>query len=307
MLVAITGANGFIGRTLVRRFETDGWTVRPIVRRDFESGNLDRLVAGADAVVHAAGATRAPTRSRLVESNVELTQRVIDAARRGAARRLVFISSQAAAGPAPAIDQPVSEDMMPSPVEDYGRTKLEAEGLVRAAKDLPSVIVRPGAVYGPYDRDFLAMFRLAMRGMAIHPANREQWISIAHTDDVAAGVVLACTRPEAVGLTFFVANDEPVQWRDLFAVAASSAGRRIRADVEVPAWLVRGGAFVGDVVSRVTGRASLLTSGKAALTAPRFWICSSERIRRALGYTAATPLSDGLADTFRWYRAQGWL
>ena len=221
----------------------------------------------------------------LVESNVQLTQRVIDAARRGGARRLVFISSQAAAGPALAVDRPVSEDMTPSPIEDYGRTKLEAEGLVRAAADLPSVIVRPGAVYGPFDRDFLAMFRLAMRGVAIHAANRDQWISIAHADDVAAGVVLACTRPEAVGLTFFVANDEPVQWRDLFAVAAKGAGRRLRADIEVPAWLVRGGALVGDVVSRVTGRAPLLTSGKVALTAPAFGFA------RASGFGARSAIA----------------
>lgn len=307
MRVAITGANGFIGRNLVRRFEADGWTVRSIVRRDFETDNLDRLVDGADAVVHAAGATRASTRAELIASNVTLTARVVDAARRGGARRLVFISSQAAAGPATAVDRPTSEDMEPAPVEDYGRSKLEAERMIGAAADVPFAIVRPAAVYGPYDRDFLAMFRLAKRGMAIHAANRDQWISIVHVDDVAAGVVLASTRAEAVGRTFFVANDHPVQWRDLFDAAAQSAGRRIRADVEVPSWLVRGGAVVGDVVSRVSGRAGLLTSAKVALTAPPFWICSAQRIRRELGFTTATSLPDGLAETFRWYVERGWL
>ena len=278
----------------------------PIVRHDFETGIVDRKLYGADVVVHAAGATRAPTRARLVASNVTLTARVIDAVRHGRSGRIVFISSQAAAGPAPTADRPVSEDTEPAPFEAYGRSKLDAERLVRDA-DVPFVIVRPAAVYGPHDRDFVPMFRLARRGVALHPGNRDQWMSIVHVDDLARGVMLASSRPEAVGETFFVANEQPVQWRDLFHEAALSTGRRIRADVEFPAWLVRSGAKAGDVVSRITGRAGLLTSGKIALTKPRYWVCSAERIRRALGFAPLTGLRDGLAETYRWYLEHGWL
>ena len=307
MLVAITGGAGFIGRTLVRCFETEGWTVRSVLRRDFETGSVDAHIAGADVVVHAAGATRAPTHARLVASNVALTARVVDAARRGGARRIVFISSQAAAGPAASLDEPVSEDAEPAPIEAYGRTKLAAERLVRDARDVSFVIVRPAAVYGPHDRDFLAMFRLAARGIAIHPGNRDQWISIVHVDDLARGVVLASTHSNAIGRTFFVSNDQPVQWRDLFQSAAESAGRQLRVDMEVPPWLVRAGAAAGDLVGHLTGRAGLLTSGKVALTAPRHWICSAARIRGELGFSVDVPLRQGLTDTYQWYRTHGWL
>lgn len=307
MLVAITGANGFIGRNLTRHFERQGWTVQSIVRRDFERDFFDRKLFKADVVVHAAGATRAPTRSKLVASNVLLTARVLDAARRGKVGRLIFISSQAAAGPSTSADRPVSEDANPAPVESYGRSKLHAEQLIHEATDVPSVILRPAAVYGPYDRDFISMFRLARRGLAMHPANRDQWISIVHVDDVARSVLLASTRREAIGGTFFVANDRPMQWRDLFHEAALVTGRQIRTDIEVPAWLVRAGALAGDVVARITGRAGLLTSGKVALAQPPYWVCSAERIRRTLGFAPLTNLQDGLAETYRWYLAQGWL
>jgi nucleoside-diphosphate-sugar epimerase len=306
MLVAITGANGFIGRNLTRHFESQGWTVQSIVRRDFETDLFDRKLFGADVVVHAAGATRAPSHARLVESNVSLTARVIAASRRARVGRIVFVSSQAAAGPAISAARPVSEDTAPAPIEPYGRSKLEAETILRDA-DVPFVILRPAAVYGPYDRDFIALFRLASRGLAIHPANRDQWISIVHVDDLARGVLLASTRGEALGGTFFVANEQPVQWRELFYEAALSAQRRIRTDVQIPAWLVRVGAVAGDMVARITGRAGLLTSGKIALAKPPYWVCSSERIRRALGFATLTTLHDGIADTYRWYRAQGWL
>ncbi len=307
MLVAITGADGFIGRNLTRLFETEGWTVQPIVRRDFETGLVERRLFGADVVVHAAGATRAPTRARLIASNVTLTARVIDAARRGRVGRVVLISSQAAAGPAASVDCPVAEDAEPAPVEAYGRSKLDAEQVVRDATDVPWVIVRPAAVYGPHDRDFIAMFRLARRGIAVHPANRDHWISIVYADDVARGVVLASSRREALGGTFFVANEHPVQWRDLFHEAARCAGCRIHTDVEVPAWLVQAGAVAGDAAARISGRAGLLTSGKVALAKPRYWVCSAERIRRTLGFVSLMGLPEGLAETYRWYLAQGWL
>src|SRR5512144_3001877 len=111
MIVAVTGANGFIGQHLVRRFSGAGWETRAVVRRDFEvnAGELERRFDGADVVVHAAGATRAPTVAGLRDSNVRLTARVIDAARRAGAGRLVVISSQAAAGPATSRDAPVTE------------------------------------------------------------------------------------------------------------------------------------------------------------------------------------------------------
>jgi nucleoside-diphosphate-sugar epimerase len=200
----------------------------------------------------------------------------------------------------------LTEDAKPAPIEAYGRSKLEAERLVLGAR-VDASIVRPSAVYGPHDKDFLAMFRLAARGLAIHPGNRDQWISIAHVDDVARGVALASTHPDAIGRTFFLANDEPVQWRSLFQATTRCAGRTLRADFEVPRWLVRAAASVGDAVSVATERASLFTSGKAALAAPPFWTCSADRIRRELGFTSTIPLDQGLAETYAWYRANRWL
>lgn len=307
MIVAITGANGFIGRHLCERFIASGETVRPIVRRDLDAASIGELLGGVDVVVHAAGATRAPTRALLRASNVELTRRVIDLALRAKVARFVFISSQAAAGPASFVDAPVSEDMSPAPIEAYGRSKLDAEEAVRAVDGMSWVIVRPAAVYGPGDRDFLSMFRLARWGVALHPANRRQWISIAHVRDVAEGIVSVARADHAAGGTFFLANDAPVQWVDLFRSAARVAHRSLFADVEIPSWLVGLGAASGDVLARVTGTAGLLTSDKVALTKPQFWICTNERAKRELGFAPRIGLQEGFRETYDWYRAQGWL
>jgi nucleoside-diphosphate-sugar epimerase len=307
MIAAITGANGFIGQNLVRRFGEAGWDTRAIVRRDFASGDAERLLAGADVVVHAAGATRAPTHTQLRASNVALTRRVIELARRAHARRLIFISSQAAAGPAQSRERPVTEDLAPAPHEEYGRSKLEAERLVEAATDLDPIIVRPAAVYGPGDRDFLAMFRLTQYGLALHPGNRDHWISIIHVDDLVSAIVAMSTDRKAIGKRYFLANDEPVQWRELFRGAALCAKRSLAIDVDVPMPLVRFAAELGDLAARLTGHSSLVSSEKVALSTPRFWICSNQRAKQELGFAPRVALHQGLCDTYQWYLTHRWL
>lgn len=307
MIAAITGANGFIGRHVSQRFAADGWSVRPIVRRDIEDGRLGELIADADVVVHAAGATRAPSRAILRDSNVELTRRVVQLAATSGVRRIVFISSQAAAGPARSPEDAVTEETEPSPIEAYGRSKLDAEAAVRsAASGLEYVIIRPASVYGPGDRDFLAMFKLARLGLAVHPGNRQQLISIVHVSDLVDAIASAATTP-GVNRTFFVANDQPVRWRDLFRLAAECAGRTIVADVNLPRPLVAAGAAVGDVVASLRRRAGLLTSEKAMLAKPQYWVCSNERAKRELGFASRIRLEAGLRDTYEWYVSNDWL
>ncbi|HEY4130271.1 MAG TPA: NAD-dependent epimerase/dehydratase family protein, partial [Gemmatimonadaceae bacterium] len=307
MIVAVTGANGFIGRHLCERLTSEGWTVRAGLRRDVQPDAIANLVTGADVVIHAAGATRAPTQRALRDSNVELTRCVASAAVKAHVGRFVFISSQAAAGPSPNRETAITEASPDAPTEAYGRSKRDAELVIRETRDLAHVIVRPAAVYGPRDRDFQALFRLARFGVAVHPGNREQWISLLHVDDAVEGIVRATMAETSAGETYFLANDAPAQWAELFALAAKAAGQQLHVDIEVPSALVKVGAAMGDVVARLSGKAGLLTSDKAALSAPRFWICSNEKARRELGFEPRVGLRDGFAATYAWYRSNGWL
>jgi len=306
MIVAITGANGFIGQHLIRRFAERGWDARAVVRADFQRGRIEELFRGADVVVHAAGATRAPSIERLRASNVALTERVVGAAKSSGVERVVFISSLAAVGPAVSREHPVSETTPASPIEAYGRSKLDAESIVRSS-GVAFTIIRPAAVYGPGDRDFLELFRAASHGFALHAGNRQQWISIIHAGDLATAIVSAALTDEAVGRVYCLGNEEPVQWAELFPLAAKCAGQRLRLDVEIPSWVVETGAQVGDVVAKLRGKAGLWTSGKTALAKPRAWVCSSALARRELAVGPETPLEKGFCETYRWYREHGWL
>jgi nucleoside-diphosphate-sugar epimerase len=306
MIVAVTGANGFIGQHLVQRFGERGWDVRPVLRGDLDGGRERDLFRGADAVVHAAGATRAPSVKKLRDSNVGLTQRVVEAARSARVSGVVFLSSLAAVGPSASRDQPITEATPAAPIEAYGKSKLDAEDVLRRS-GIPFTILRPAAVYGPGDADFLELFRLARRGLAIHAANRLQWFSIVHVSDLVDAVVNATRMDGAAGRVYCLGNEDPVQWAELFPLAAKCAERDLRLDIELPAWVVDLGARIGDGVAKVTGRASLVTTGKVALAKPKAWVCSNALARKELALADEIPLERGFCETYSWYREHGWL
>lgn len=326
MAVILTGATGFIGSHLLEALASTGEEVRCLVRRpgpanspvgsrfhhaDFRQPDLgvaDSVFDGVDTVYHLAGATRAVSAAAFQEANVAITQRLIDRVSRTGCPRFVYISSQAAAGPSPSASRSLTEEDAPAPIEAYGRSKLAAEKVVHnRASAVPVTIVRPVAVYGPGDHDFLSMFRLVRRGVAIYPGIRDATVTTIFVDDLVRGIIAAARAPAAVGKTYFMGHPNSATWREIYAAAAEVAGRKRLREVDVPLPLVRIGALAGDLLGFVTRRPPLLTSGKATLAAPRYWTCSSDRAARDFGFTATTSLPEGLRATYDWYLRYGWL
>jgi nucleoside-diphosphate-sugar epimerase len=253
--------------------------------------------------------TRGRTLAHVRAGNVFPTANVLAAlaARPGKRPRVVLVSSQAAAGPAAASDVPVKESDRPVPVEAYGRSKLQAEQAVARYKDdLAITIIRPASVYGPRDRDFLAAFRQASRWVALHAVRRDHSFSLVYVADLVEALVRAAERPAAVGRTYFIAHDTPVTWGELYDEVAAAAGSR-PIQLQLPHTAVRIAAHAGDLLSTLTGRATLLNRNKAALARPRWWLCDASRARTELDWKPTVPLQRGVRETYNWYVEAGWL
>jgi nucleoside-diphosphate-sugar epimerase len=168
-------------------------------------------------------------------------------------------------------------------------------------------IVRPAAVYGPRDRDFLRVFRLAASLVAIHAVPRENAFSIVHVRDVVAGILLAAERPEAIGRTYFLANSQPVTWRALYAAVASAASVARAMELQLPVGVLALAGLAGDVVSTFTGWHSLANGNKTRMARPRWWLCDASRARGELGWHESIGLQVGVRDTYLWYVNAGWM
>jgi nucleoside-diphosphate-sugar epimerase len=308
--VSITGATGFIGSRLAARFRDDGWDVRAIVRagntRPVPAGvrvveapldpvALASAFEGTDVVVHGAALIRGPAEAVLHQVNVEGTRAAVAAANAVAAR-LVHISSQAAAGPGTPV-RPAREDDPPRPINAYGRTKLASEQIVRTLARVPWTIVRPCAVYGPGDRGFLPLFRLARRGLFFYIAPQTMHFTLIYIDDVVEAIVRSTTADSAVGQTFFVGHPESKTTEDVLRTIAHETDRPYRPRRLAPI-LLDAAALVGQLSWRI-GRPPMLDRSRLAEFRSEGFVCSVDRARDVLGFRASISLEEGIRRTVR--------
>jgi nucleoside-diphosphate-sugar epimerase len=326
--VLVTGATGFIGAALTERLAARGDRVRALVRATSRTAALEQLgaelvlgdvcdhsalaraVDGCEVVVHLAGAVKALRTGEFFSANGEGTRNVAEAcARASRPPRLVYVSSLAAAGPAPD-GRPRREDDPPAPVSRYGESKLAGERAVRAlAGRLEASIVRPPIVYGPRDQELMPqLLRMARLGLVVRVGPEEKRYSLVHVADLCDGIVAVAERGRTIGRegtggTYFLDGGQHHSWDEIALAACAAAGRRARV-VRVPeltsAALVAGAALV----SALTRKSSILSFDKLREMRQPAWICTSELARRELGYAPRFPLEAGMADAVAWFRAQ---
>jgi nucleoside-diphosphate-sugar epimerase len=316
--VLVTGASGFVGSHIARELAEAGrevlcgvrsmsdtrWIDKPATERvwfDLEDQrSIVKAVRGVQVIVHAAGLTRSGHASDYHRVNAEGTRRLAGAAAAAGVRRFVLISSLAARGPD--ISVRAGGD---HPVSDYGRSKLAAEASLREIDGaIEAVVLRPAAVYGPRDRDFLPLFKMAQAGLLMVPGSAGS-LQPVYVDDVARAVLAAGENDVGFG-PFSVADERAYAWRDVVVGLEKAVGRRVRT-VRLPAaaFLLAGRAT--ERAAKIRGRAAFFDERRARDLAVNTWTCEVSGTEKALGWRAEVRLFEGLQRTARWYLQEGWL
>ncbi len=302
MVIAITGATGFVGQAVLDEAAAQGLPVRALTRRerppaigvDWVRGDLAdlpalaRLVAGATAVLHIAGVVSAPEPGGFAEGNVHGTQRLVAAACAARVTRFVLVSSLAAREPQ---------------LSEYGHSKREGERIVQAS-GLDWTIVRPPAVYGPRDTELFQLFRAAAWGIVpTPPAGRT---SVIHVMDLARLLLALLPRGLSTSARTFEPDDgRPEGWAhgELARAIGAAVGRKVLAPA-VPPWLFTGAARL-DRLAR--GAGAKLTPDRARYMVHPDWVCAPERRVPPQLWTPRLATPEGLRQTAAWYREQRWL
>lgn len=247
---------------------------------------LERLVEGADAVIHIAGVING-TAQEFRRGNVEGTAAMLDAASGAGIRRFVHVSSLAAREPR---------------LSAYGRSKSESEECVVASGG-GWTIVRPPAIYGPRDHEMLELFRVAKSGvLPLPPAGR---LSVIAVQDLCRLLLACAASAEAAGRIYEPDDGRPGGWSHAaFGRAIGRAlGRRV-LPLSTPRRLLEAGAWLG---GRVGGPLAKLTPDRVAYFCHPDWVVSPARQPPEALWRPEVATEEGLREAARWYRAEGWL
>ena len=326
MKALVTGGTGFIGSHLIEALVRKEMQVRCLLRKtsdlkwlkglpvEFVPGDcndktsLEEAVRGADWVFHLAGVTRAIKEETYVEVNGFGTENLIHACLENNPRlhKFVYISSQAVAGPSKNGSRKKESDPC-EPVSFYGRSKLMGEESVLAhAHELPVLILRPSAVYGPRDKDIFTLFKCLSRRIKPCLAGGHQRLSLCYVQDIVKGILLAVETQAKSGEIFFLSDGNDYRMEEIGDIIAHAMGitaLRIR----VPGSMIVGIACFSEYLSKLFGKPSLLNKDKAKEIVQKEWVCDITKAKTLLGFEPKVPLSEGARLTFEWYKKEKWL
>ncbi len=304
LTLALTGGTGFVGGHTVAEALRRGHKVRALARTpqaprqgvEWITGSLAdeaplrRLADSADVVVHIAGVTNAANRRGFEEGNIlgtAMLRRAIGAL------PLVHVSSLSAREPR---------------LSTYGWSKLVGEQIARGAQG-PVTILRPPAVYGPGDREFLELMKAAGTGLVPFPAHSVA--AMIYGPDLAGALVALAQDlagpARSSGRTFEIDDGTGGHTPAQVAAALETAlGRAVRPFPVSPALLKL--AALGDTaIARLNGKLPRITRDRAGYMAHRDWSADSRPLLSLGLWTPSTHLADGMAATAIAYRAQGLL
>jgi len=258
MKIAVTGANGFVGRELLRQASEAGHAVVPLVRNacglpgEIVTGNLHESslsasdFVGCEAVIHLAARTHVMHETaddpmgEFRRANVDGTSRLLDAVLAAEVPRFVFMSSIKAVGERSKHGEGLRPDAEPKPEDAYGKSKLEAERLVRDKCRLASTewsIIRPPLVHGAGAMGNLQrLVRLIDYGAPLPFGAVRNARSLVALRNLTAAAIIAAYAPGAANRVLHIA-DLTISTPDLIRELGVAVGRKARL-VPVPPQLI---------------------------------------------------------------------
>lgn len=325
--ILVTGANGFIGSTLIDHALAKGWEVTAGVRPTSDRSNLlhDKIQflhlhfdneaalqreleqAGRfNYVVHIAGTTKALNREDYFRTNTEYTRRFVDILRTDniLPDKFLFLSSLASLGPTHGAGR-IQPHHKPAPVTAYGESKLAAEQYLESLNDFPWVALLPAGVFGPRDKDILEFVRLVSKGFEFYIGTQPQKAAFIYVKDLA-DMMIAALEHGLTGRKYIAAYNHDYTTDDLGQATRDTLKRRtLRLRLPMPIVSIVAAAW--ETVGRWRGQMPALNREKLNEIGEASWWCDVSQTFEELHFTPRYDLFTGMQETVAWYREKRWI
>lgn len=302
--IALTGATGFIGQTLLNQLTDQGFYVKALYRPsssppnktinsvEWIAGSLEDeaslriLVTNVDVVVHCAGAVRGATLEHFKKVNTTGVQRLLQAAVEQGVPRFLLFSSLAAREPA---------------LSFYALSKKLGEDVLSEYSDRISwSILRPPAVYGPGDREMQPLLKLLRRGFVPVVGSKNGRFSLLYVDDLVSAVICLLGSGEmGDGQCFELHDGHPngYTWGEIAAIATQLNGKTARC-FSLPRGLISIVSQINIRAAMLFGYQPMLTPGKVRELFHPDWVSDNSRITQSIGWQPKILFRDGMKRLF---------
>lgn len=287
MKIIVTGASGFIGRSLCNSLR-NVHVIKP--GRNSWSEELD----GVDCIIHLASIVHQNSSlliplSKYREVNVIKTVNFAKKAILAGVKRFIFVSSISVNGSSIKGESSFCPDDTPFPQSSYAVSKWDAERILKEItknSKMELVIVRPPLVYGPgVKSNFLAMLKYLQKGLPIPVINSKK--SFVFIDNLIDLLIKLIDHPKAVGETFFVSDDEDILLKNLMIDISKEFGCSSKI-INIPQKLI---VFF----LKIIGKKHIATSLFESLTV------DIKKTKQLLSWTPPVKYSQGIKITVQGY------
>ena len=325
MKLLVTGATGFLGRHLVERLVHEGLQVISLVRRPFRlddwfkenikyiigdirfKNSLDKITDDIDIVIHTA-AIFSGDWDNYYKTNVEATRHLLEYSIKNNVKRFIYISSVSVYKHVHLTkNQIFSEDW---PIEDipdtsfYSRSKIEAEKLVVELckkNDLPFVVLRPGAIYGPIGQLFPATMGLPVGSDKILMfGNSNSKLPLIYVENVCDIIHKSIINTDALWNVFNLTDDQTISRNEYYSLLKSKVNSRIKK-IKFPYFLLALLKFLLKILFKYLGSKAPLSDLNLRMFCTTIYY-SNEKMKKVFGNDPYVTFEESLNKTLHYFQ-----
>jgi len=323
--IIVTGASGFLGLRFCQILNEKGYRVRALIRNPEKSKELQEIaemkvisdpwnkeslipaLLGIDVIIHLVGrahiiSDKSENSDELFKRiNVDLTKILLEAVKEANVKRFVYISSVLAMGLSR--NDILTETSICKPVTAYGRSKLEAENIIKefsSKSKIDYTILRPPLVYGPRNKaNMLKLFKLVAKELPIPLGAVSNSHSFIYIDNLVEATIAAIETTAAKGKIFLISDGENISTPGLIRAIANALGKRVWL-VKVPLYLLQLLGKIGDFIEK-TFHCYLPINTEIIDRLLKSLTVDNSEIKRITGWRPKYNLEQGLEITGKWF------
>lgn len=327
--ILITGASGFIGNFLIEEGLKRNYEIYAAIRKSSKIEHLknkavkfieidlankediqSKLSSSPefDFVIHNAGITKSLRKKNFSEINYLFTKKIIEAilVSNKSPLKFLYVSSLSAAGPGKEdIPTPILITDTPAPISNYGSSKLSSEKYITEQTGIPYIVVRPTAVYGPGDKDFLNMVKLINKNIDLMIGSHKQALTFIYVKDLSR-LIFDLLESQYSNKTYFASDGNIYDKTAMSDIIAEILIKKIHR-FYIPVFLSKITAVISETISNITGKASVINSDKIKEFSACNWNCDISSLKNDINFKPDYSLEQGLKETIEWYKQKGWI